>query len=72
MITDITRSKKLYPRYLPTNKTTSINKKLKMRYESFDIVELVFYQVKVTNYSKKTLRLIFVKYFILLVFYQRF
>lgn len=53
MITDITRSKKLYPKYLPPNKTTSINKKLTMRYVSFDIVELVFYQVKVTNYSKK-------------------
>jgi len=42
MITDITRSKKLYPKYLPPNKTISINKELMMKYVSFDIVELVF------------------------------
>ena len=47
MITDITRSKKLYPKYLPTNKTTSINKKLIMRYVSFDIFEIVFYNFSV-------------------------
>ena len=50
MITDITRSKKLYPRYLPTNKTTSINKKLTMRYVSFDIVELVFSFLQFKSY----------------------